>query len=72
MVGFVLKNHAGGDSWNNIYILLNGSKEAQEVEIPEGNYRVVACDGVINEGGLSTHTGGKILVEGQSALIFHD
>lgn len=34
LVGFVLQNHAGGDAWNNI--ILNGSRETQEVDIPCG------------------------------------
>jgi pullulanase len=71
VVGFQLKDNAGGDAWNNIIVILNGNKESKEVEIPEGKYTVVCCDGVINEQGMEQIEGGKVLVDGQSALILH-
>ena len=72
LVGFVLKNHAGGDSWKNSFVFLNGSREAQEVAIPKGNYITIVCDGVINEQGLGEEHGGKVMVDGQSALILRE
>ncbi|MBF1559453.1 MAG: type I pullulanase, partial [Prevotella salivae] len=72
VVGFMLTNHAGGDDWNNIVVILNGSREPQDIDIPAGNYTVVACDGTINQQGLGHMQGGKISVNAQSALILHD
>ena len=72
LVGFVLQNHAGGDAWNNIIVILNGSRETQEVDIPAGNYTVVLCDDTINEQGLGRMQGGKVTVDAQRALILHD
>ena len=72
LVGFVLQNHASGDAWNNIIVILNGSRETQEVDIPEGNYTVVVCDDTINEQGLGQMHGNKVAVDGQRALILHD
>jgi len=69
LVAFRLKDYAGGDSWNNIIVVLNGSKEQREVTIPEGTYTIVACDGGINEQGLGEITGQKVSVDPQSALI---
>ena len=69
LVAFRLKDYAGGDIWNNIIVVLNGSKEEREVTIPEGTYTIVACDGVINEQGLGEITGQKVSVDPQSALI---
>jgi len=69
LVAFRLKDYAGGDSWNNIIVVLNGSKEQREVTVPEGTYTIVACDGVINEQGLGEITGQKVSVDPQSALI---
>ena len=71
-VGFVLKNHAGGDSWKNIFVFLNGNREAREVTLPAGNYETIVCDGVINEQGLGEEHGGTIMVDGQSALILRE
>lgn len=72
LVAFVLKNHAGGDSWNNIYVVLNANREAREVSVPKARYTIVACDGKIAPEGLHDVEGDHIVADGQSALIFHD
>jgi pullulanase len=72
LVAFQLSNHAGGDSWNNIIVILNANREAKLVDIPQGKYTVVCCDGQIDERGLGTVEGGKIEVDPQTALILHD
>ena len=51
LVAFRLKDHAGGDKWNNIYVVLNGNNTIQSINIPKGKYTIVANNGVINEGG---------------------
>ena len=71
-VAYRLKNYAGRDDWRNIIVILNVSRADTEVTIPEGNYTIVCCDGVINENGLGTLKGSKAIVDAQSALILHD
>ena len=68
-VAYRLKNYAGRDDWRDIIVILNANKADTEVAIPEGNYTIVCCDGVINEQGLGTLKGSKALVDAQSALI---
>ena len=72
LVAFMLKNHAGGDAWNNIIVVLNSNKESRVVDIPQGRFTVVCCDNVIDENGISTVEGGRVVVDPQSALILHD
>ncbi len=69
VVGYRLKNHAGGDTWGDIIVILNGNREAKTVQIPDGAYQVVCCDGVIDEHGLGVMEGGCVEVDPQSALI---
>ena len=69
VVAYRLKDHAGGDAAKDIVVLLNANREAQVVDIPQGEYRAVVCDGVVNEDGLCTMKGGKVTVDAQSALI---
>ena len=71
VVGFRLKDNAGGDEWRDIIVILNANKDAKMVEIPAGQYTVVACDGVIDERGLGEMEGGKVEVDPQSALILY-
>ena len=72
LVGFILKNHAGGDAWKDIIVILNANREPQTVTIPEGKYTVVCCDGKIDESGLGEVHGDKVVVDPQSALIIHN
>ncbi|MDD2603143.1 MAG: type I pullulanase, partial [Prevotella sp.] len=60
------------EPWKNIIVLLNANKDAKEVTMPDGQWTVVCCDGVINEAGLETINGGKVVVDAQSALILHN
>ena len=72
LVAFRLKNHAGGDAWGNIVVVLNANANPQVVSVPKARYTVVCCDGRIDENGLGEVTGSRILVPAQSALILHD
>ena len=72
LVAFRLKDHAGGDAWGNIVVVLNANANPQVVSVPKARYTVVCCDGRIDENGLGEVTGSRILVPAQSALILHD
>ena len=72
LVGFMLKNHAGGDTWKDIIVIFNGNREEKKVSIPDGKYTIVCQDGKIEERGLGEIVGGEIIVHPQSALIIHD
>ena len=72
LVASRLKDHAGGDEWKDIIVILNSSREPRIVDVPEDQYTIVACDGVINEQGLGTIAGCNVTVDPQSALIIHN
>ncbi len=72
VVAFRLKNYAGRDDWRNIIVVLNATRQPQTIAVPQGIYTEVCCDGVINEAGLGTMSGDKVVVSPQSALIVHD
>jgi pullulanase len=71
-VAYRLKNYAGRDDWRDIIVILNANKTHTEVAIPESNYTIVCCNGIINEQGLGTIKGNKAIVDPQSALILHN
>ena len=52
-----------------LFVLLNGGAELAEVEIPEGDYTVLAHDGEASVEGLGKIKGGKVVVEPYSATI---
>lgn len=72
LVAFRLKDNAGGDSWKNIVVALNSSKQERTITVPPGTYTVVCRSGKIDEDGICTVSGGEVGVPAQSALIIHD
>ena len=72
LVAFRLKDLEGIDSWKNIIVIFNANKESKTVAIPEGEYHVACCNGVINEEGIGMPiVGHETLVDAQSALILY-
>lgn len=72
VVAFQLKDYAGRDDWRRILVILNSSRKPIEVTIPDGRYTIVCQDGKIDERGLGTIQGNKIVAPRQSAIILHD
>ncbi|MBX0291635.1 type I pullulanase [Hymenobacter sp. HSC-4F20] len=72
-IGYRLKDHAGGDSWNNIVVLLNGNRQPARMSVPAGRYSVVLAGDQINPQGIRQVEGvGETLtveVPASSALI---
>lgn len=69
LVAWRLKEHAGGDKWEDIVVVLNSRREPARVTVSQGSYTVVCRDGFINEGGLAKVSGTELVVPAQSALI---
>lgn len=69
LVAWRLKEHAGGDRWEDIVVVLNSRREPARVAVPQGNYTIVCKDGAINEDGLAKVSGAELVVPAQSALI---
>lgn len=69
LVAWRLKEHAGGDRWEDIVVVLNSRREPARVAVPQGVYTVVCRDGMVNEDGLAKVSGAELVVPAQSALI---
>lgn len=76
LISYSLKDHANGDEWEEIKLIFNGGEEAEILEIPYGNWKVIARDGLIEADGLKdskgtqlTHNGGRLTVAPRSATI---
>ena len=69
VVAYRLKDHAGGDTWKDIIVILNGSKEEQTVNIPAGKYNFVCMNSVIDEEGIAEKRCDQVVVAPQSAVI---
>ena len=69
VVAFRLKDHANGDAWQDIILIMNGNKTAQKVNIPQGAYTSVCQNQQINLSGITTIEGNSVEVAPQEALI---
>lgn len=71
LVAYRLKDHAGGDTWKDIIVVLNARRESASLSVPEGKYTVVCQNGLVNEKGLATVYGPSLTVAPQSAMIIY-
>jgi len=69
VVGFLLKNHANGDSWKTILVIHNGNASARAMEIPAGTWTTVVSDGKIELKGITTFSGNSVTVPPVSSLV---
>jgi len=68
-IAYTLKNNAGGDTWQNIVVVFNGSRASANVAVPAGTYKVVLRGAELDEAGLGTHTGPTLDVPAATAVI---
>jgi pullulanase len=70
-IGYQLVDHAGGDSWQTITVLFNGSRQAATLPVPAGNYKPVLRGLDINQRGLGPAVGGsgQVEVPSSTALV---
>ena len=72
VVAFRLKNHAGGDAWNDIIVILNANRTAQTINVPMNQYTAVVKDGVVKAEGIGDIINAdKVEVSAQRAMIIY-
>lgn len=69
VISYSIKDNANGDSWKEIKLVFNGNNEPVTVDIPKGDWKVIATDGRISSQGLGSSKGGSTEVAPVSALI---
>ena len=69
LIIYRIKDLEGIDSAKSLIVLLNGGDKAQQVEIPEGEYTLLAFNGEANVNGLSELEEDEALVAPYSATI---
>ena len=71
LVAFRLKDHANGDSWEDIIVAFNSRNTLAKLSVPEGKYTIVCKDGIIDSRGLGILYGPEVSIPAQSALIIY-
>lgn len=69
LIIYRIKDLQGIDTASSLIVLLNGTAEPMEAEVPQANYTVLAHDAQANANGMGTIEGGKVQVAPYSATI---
>lgn len=69
VVGFWLQNNAGGDEWERIGVIFNGSDQGKRIPVDKGKWHVELADGKFKK---TTFQGSVAEVGAKSALIIHN
>lgn len=69
VISYSLIDNANGDAWKEIKLVFNGNEKPVAVDVPAGDWKVIAIDGKIKAEGMGKMKGGKVTVPATSALI---
>ena len=70
LLAYQINDHANGDAWRDILVILNGDSTDKEFDLPAGDW-TLAVDGVsINEKGLK-NIAAKVLVPATTAYVLY-
>jgi pullulanase len=70
LLAYQINNHANGDSWKDILVLINGNSIEKNVDLPTGNW-TLAVDGLhVNEKGIKKITT-KITIPSTTAFVLY-
>lgn len=72
MVGYVLKDHANGDSWGQIVVLFNGGTAPQSVSLPGAGWVVVVDGERAGQEALWEVPGSEVSIPARTSLVLVD
>lgn len=70
-IAFIIKNHAGGDSWKNILVAYNANNAVKQLKIPMGNWTAVVKDSYAGLTDLEAFSGSSINISPISAVVMY-
>lgn len=69
VLAYRIKDHANGDDWKEILVLLNGSNINKTIDLPKGNFTLIADGQKVDESGIRSYKNGVITIPAFSAFI---
>jgi len=70
LLAYAIIDHANGDEWKDILVILNGDKTEKEIGLPEGQWTVAMDGNTINEAGIK-QVDTKMIVPAISAMVLY-
>jgi pullulanase len=71
LIAYELLDHANGDLWKDILVILNGNPDARSFTLPPGSWTAVADADRIDESGIGKLQTGNIKLPGTGIMIFY-
>ncbi len=72
LIGYRLIDHANGDAWKNVMVLLNGNTADRTIQLPAGHWTLAANGEDVNEKGIRQVTGSNLTVPGTTAYVLYE
>jgi pullulanase len=69
VLAYRIKDNANGDDWKEILVLLNGSNMNKTIDLPKGNFTLIADGQKVDESGIRSYKNGVITIPAYSAFI---
>lgn len=69
VLAYRIKDNANGDEWKEILVLLNGSNMNKTIDLPKGNFTLIADGQKVDESGIRSYKNGVITIPAFSAFI---
>lgn len=70
-LAYRIKDHANGDNWKEILVLLNGADLNKTIALPNGNWTLVSDGSIVNEDGIGNKRSGSMTVPARTAFILN-
>ena len=71
LIQYQLNNHANGDRWKDILVLLNGNEKEITTNLPVGNWILVGNGDKIDEKGIQKISSSTLTLPATTASIFY-
>ncbi len=71
LILYKLKDHANGDSWKEIMVLLNGSGLNKTISTPKGDWQLVSDGNRVNEAGIRSVNSSVLTIPASTAFIMY-
>ncbi len=68
-IGYILGDHANGDSWNRILVIFNGNPNGKQIPIPEGKWKIICTNNRLDMNGMGMNDSGFAMIGPYSAYI---
>ncbi|GAB5522302.1 MAG: type I pullulanase [Roseivirga sp.] len=71
LIVYKLKDHANGDAWREIMVLLNGSDLNKTISIPKGDWQLVSDGNSVDEAGIRSINSSVLTIPASTAFIMY-